>query len=241
MKMVHMTRMTIPMGESNFSWFLFAVLSLYQIQDISPEISNGFMIYIPLDHWTIRASRPLLWFSSQIRPSSRPWGPEFQAGCLILLSVYLEHLEYLEYLEHLEYLEYLEYLETKKNCGPPLVYVILANELVGAAWPRGRALFSQRGSWGSHVHRTTGCWVFCVCCIYMYMYYIYIHICVYIHIYIYIYAIIYIYIHIHLHIHICIWYITVCLILLYPLFISCVSVHIFSWMTPAAIQTGPKD
>ena len=40
----------------------------------------------------------------------------------------------------------LEYLETKKNCGPPLVYVILANELVGAAWPRGRALFSQRGS-----------------------------------------------------------------------------------------------
>lgn len=60
--------------------------------------------------------------------------------------MYLEDLEYLEYLEHLEYLEYLEYLETKKNCGPPLVYVILANELVGAAWPRGRALFSQRGS-----------------------------------------------------------------------------------------------
>ena len=234
MKMVHMTRMTIPMGESNFSWFLFAVLSLYQIQDISPEISNGFMIYIPLDHPSIEAASLIFFSNSAVKSSLRTRIPGW---LLDSFERVLRTLRILRIFRTLRIFRIPRILRNKKNCGPSLVYVILANELVGAAWPRGRALFSQRGSWGSHVHRTTGCWVFCVCCIYMYMYYIYTYICVYIHIYI----CNNIYIHIHLHIHICIWYITVCLILLYPLFISCVSVHIFSWMTPAAIQTGPND
>ena len=170
MKMVHMTRMTIPMGESNFSWFLFAVLSLYQIQDISPEISNGFMIYIPLDHPSIEAASLMFFSNSAVKSSLRTRIPGW---LLDSFERVLRTLRILRIFRTLRIFRILRILRNKKNCGPPLVYVILANELVGAAWPRGRALFSQRGSWGSHVHRTTGCWVFCVCCIYMYMYYIY--------------------------------------------------------------------
>ena len=139
----------------------------------------------PLDHPSIEAASLIFFSNSAVKSSLRTRIPGW---LLDSFERVLRTLRILRIFRTLRIFRILRILRNKKNCGPPLVYVILANELVGAAWPRGRALFSQRGSWGSHVHRTTGCWVFCVCCIYMYMYYIYTYMCVHIYIYAYIYT-----------------------------------------------------